>query len=101
MRMSDWSSDVCSSDLKAREDRSARGARAERAVDQDQRRLNRREHVGEEIVAEVVAGHRLAVELTFRHAGRLELHGVVQEIRRASARERVCSTGRSRWSPYL
>src|SRR3546814_1036746 len=60
MRISDWSSDVCSSDLR---------------------------HVQQVAVEGVVLLYLLQV-------------GEQHEIGRASCRERVCHTCRSRWSPY-
>src|SRR3546814_13418860 len=97
MRISDWSSDVCSSDLLVLL------LREERGVDRDEGRgeYALAEQVLEEVgdlqcrakdvrggaVAEVVREHALAHE-----AGDAE-------IGRASCREGVCQSCRSRWSP--
>src|SRR3546814_3216271 len=82
VRISDWSSDVCSSDLLDR-----RGA----AVGE--------EDMGERVSVRGAGGD---VDKPLRHFfGRAV--GVVREdeqIGRASCRERVFSTCRSRWSPY-
>src|SRR3546814_5874618 len=78
MRISDWSSDVCSSDLLHADRRpDAPGVLAAR-------HLHR------------VAGEQAGVEEGPEEGG--EEHHL--EIGRASCRERVCRTCRSRWSPY-
>src|SRR3546814_1257238 len=69
MRISDWSSDVCSSDLVATDPAAGGFHQSQRGVGGD-RRIDR-------------------AAATFEH-----------KIGRASCRERVVSTCRSRWSPY-
>src|SRR3546814_2345212 len=81
MRISDWSSDVCSSDLQ----------------------VHARQFAGQPLAALVaLAAVRPLVEHVL--VGSIGLHGIAlqqrHEIGRASCRERVCSTCRSRWSPY-
>src|SRR3546814_6618929 len=83
MRISDWSSDVCSSDLTV-----VVGVVIAALV----ARRWRAAGVGALAVAAAVGfatvapqGHQV---------------GTIDEIGRASCRERVCSTCRSRWSPY-
>src|SRR3546814_20773789 len=87
VRISDWSSDVCSSDLAenvaaggrdARVDR-GRGARAGRGEEADARSRVRRAEPGGAVAARAQA-------LARRHAG----DAAQGEIGRASCRERVC-----------
>src|SRR3546814_10065840 len=81
MRISDWSSDVCSSDLNTGF-ADAEPFNAALAADQRFRSVN---------LLCLLPGHSP------------EQDGValaVRQIGRASCRERVCSTCRSRWSPY-
>src|SRR3546814_13518473 len=97
MRISDWSSDVCSSDLELA-DVLAQLARAveDRGVPQ--------------LCGAVLGtvGHGLEdadghAELRGDPCVRVRLHvhhACAQQIGRASCRERVCRTCRSRWSPY-
>src|SRR3546814_10771162 len=70
MRISDWSSDVCSSDLEMPDPDMAR-----RAVE-------------------------MAIGTIFDVLKDTRMEEFAQQIGRASCRERVCSTCRSRWSPY-
>src|SRR3546814_9257316 len=83
MRISDWSSDVCSSDLAAVVARAVEGERGDVAVAGD------RGGVGAEVLAEIEAG-------VGRNRGRVHLRVAVdvghlaEEIGRASCRERVC-----------
>src|SRR3546814_3327681 len=95
MRISDWSSDVCSSDLLLREpDRDREPSLAldeRRGGPPADRRLDRVVHVAD---ADGVASRGLTVdhEVVLRHARGL-LHLDVAgtgEIGRASCRERVC-----------
>src|SRR3546814_15956142 len=101
MRISDWSSDVCSSDLRE-------FAADEAAVLGDLGRVVAARHIdldiGEAMFVEMRAelllglgarlvGDEAQVELGDRAAGQ------DRQIGRASCRERVCHTGRSRWSP--
>src|SRR3546814_1826959 len=90
MRISDWSSDVCSSDLGVPE--------AQRFGLTDEDAGDARRH-------DVLHGFELLVlaargQLGFQLVGLVEvIHDRIQ-IGRASCRERVGSTCRSRWSPY-
>src|SRR3546814_4594501 len=70
MRISDWSSDVCSSDLAARRAENGRGRDAQ---DSERSRSRRR---GPRLARGSGAGHRLALSR--------------KQIGRASCRERVC-----------
>src|SRR3546814_17182437 len=92
MRISDWSSDVCSSDLRA-----ARNGR-------DARRYRR--HVARDIFGE--ANHPAGLDagrgfkLVHGHygAGAHCSNLALDEIGRASLGKECVSTCRSRWSPY-
>src|SRR3546814_4397963 len=78
MRISDWSSDVCSSDLQV----------CQMLFKDLERRINR---------------HASDVYSTIDADGNMEVYhpsGTYLQIGRASCRERVVSTCRSRWSPY-
>src|SRR3546814_3636145 len=77
MRISDWSSDVCSSDLR------------EVRLDQQLGRLHRRPGDGAGVLP--VAGQRAGAERFCRHLCRSEERRVGKEC---------VSTCRSRWSPY-
>src|SRR3546814_15357778 len=87
MRISDWSSDVCSSDLQApgalrcERWRQPPGAVAE-AVEPQRRGEHGAEREGEPLVAGVARG-----DATEQHHG---IDIAVREIGRASCRERVC-----------
>src|SRR3546814_91116 len=88
MRISDWSSDVCSSDLTDFIDED------ESALFLDDLRLSLREIKPPQQI------HPYSMELGVRPTRRAP-HGTrIEKIGRASCRERVCSTCRSRWSPY-
>src|SRR3546814_7467610 len=78
MRISDWSSDVCSSDLEE--------ALAE----------CRRVNIRLQQLSDKYHSERKYQRDAFIH----NLMGIIYQIGRASCRERVCSTCRSRWSPY-
>src|SRR3546814_10227729 len=78
MRISDWSSDVCSSDLDER----GHGGLAVGAGD-----------AGDPVRGQF--GSRLGEQLDIADHGHMR-----REIGRASCRERGVSTCRSRWSPY-
>src|SRR3546814_6411920 len=103
MRISDWSSDVCSSDLLSeRRCQQQQGQRADEAA-ADRREVGQ----GQRQVAVAALGHRKAVEGRRDGGGRA---GRIDEDRRVAAavdrsEERrvgnVCvSTCRSRWCPY-
>src|SRR3546814_1585232 len=81
MRISDWSSDVCSSDLLGMGNACQYGAAMPFRMREGHLRGIRRDRRG------------------LRRGGRTVWLRVI-EIGRASCRERVCSTCRSRWSPY-
>src|SRR3546814_4394330 len=83
MRISDWSSDVCSSDLRADVER---GARGERGGSREKISLSgiRRRGVGSDRQG-LLAEHD---PLDLRYLGAGQRHR--QEIGRASCRERVC-----------
>src|SRR3546814_14265784 len=88
MRISDWSSDVCSSDLRPPARRAERGGRV------------LRQHRDLRSVVRAPAGPVL-------HRGDAGLHGAWQDPRRAGTRseerrvgKECISTCRSRWSPY-
>src|SRR3546814_20400290 len=70
MRISDWSSDVCSSDL---------------------------DHA---IVGAGTSGALGTGNVTINSGTLAATRNFAAEIGRASCRERVCSTRRSRWSPF-
>src|SRR3546814_11326369 len=109
MRISDWSSDVCSSDLLRARLRLLRGRRA-RAVACDiilqlralriLRRLRRRklrDALGA-LALEVVVAARIE-----RHLAALQMEDMVDDIVRSEERrvgKEGVSTCRSRWSPY-
>src|SRR3546814_4362452 len=83
MRISDWSSDVCSSDLLAGEDIGP----GQRDRDGEQRRAHAGDQAVPEIAMELVDDEHVAPRLEAdlaRNPGRLV------EIGRASCRERVC-----------
>src|SRR3546814_7442686 len=82
MRISDWSSDVCSSDLKG-EHAAGRWLLAHRAVTEDGPGGNAA--AGQRIQS-LPVDHQVAVVLD--DVGRLEITDI--EIGRASCRERVC-----------
>src|SRR3546814_13075467 len=97
MRISDWSSDVCSSDLQLRPDYLERVYR-DRATAFD--RVSRLfTSVNPDLplqrgFARVMAGDRLVKSVAAAQAA-----GAVK-IGRASCRKECVSTCRSRWSPY-
>src|SRR3546814_17487363 len=98
MRISDWSSDVCSSDLMGH------GGRL--AGDEVQAGLGQRLGAGFGDPAGAAEGHRdpgPGIEqdhvAEHHHAG-LEGHRIAVKIGRASCRERGCNKCRSWWSPY-
>src|SRR3546814_14190187 len=98
MRISDWSSDVCSSDLLAATIVGGRGARQPLAG-------CRRGQGGDEVLPELLLQHpRQIFGLAHRHnegAGTADdvLAAVVRSEERRVGKECV-STCRSRWSPY-
>src|SRR3546814_18815749 len=92
MRISDWSSDVCSSDLEAQRHREEHGGRAsegaERHVEQDENaREAERNHDGKPLRCSLQA---------------FELPAPFEIIRSEERRvgKECVSTFRSRWSPY-
>src|SRR3546814_12899302 len=117
MRISDWSSDVCSSDLvfiREMERNRKAGYRVVGLLDEKATRQGRdlrgiRVLGGVEELIAVIDGlperdrPRRIIVTDDRLAGSAIRHLVeaaAQQIGRASCRERVCSTCRSRWSPY-
>src|SRR3546814_3476106 len=93
MRISDWSSDVCSSDLLGLVNWVVPRA----ALDAETDKLARRLAAGPTAAYDKAkrlfnAAHTNTIE------AQLQMEG--EQIGRASCRERVCSTCRSRWSPY-
>src|SRR3546814_7096809 len=89
MRISDWSSDVCSSDLIARDAEERLGVDRRLRVAQQRRRDRNR-----------VADDRFAVTLGFRAVN--QGAGVAADQRSEERRvgKECVSTCRSRWSPY-
>src|SRR3546814_12036296 len=101
MRISDWSSDVCSSDLDEAQSslkKSAPKAPAERLV-KDIRRATRRHFSAEDkirIVLEGLRGEDSIAELCCKDV-------IAQSLYRSEERrvgKECVSTCRSRWSPY-
>src|SRR3546814_20160538 len=93
MRISDWSSDVCSSDLDRTPDQDVPDPEAGREA--ERQRDRQPEHGAGE-------GDR-GGDVALANQRDLVVHGeagVQHEIGRASWRERVSRKGRSRWSPY-
>src|SRR3546814_12504048 len=89
MRISVWSSDVCSSDLLIL--RHARRREGRLAIARASHRL----------IAERARGHVLPYQYAEPVGVVIILRGFdLDKIGRASCRGRVCSTCRSRWSPY-
>src|SRR3546814_18303419 len=111
MRISDWSSDVCSSDLQVLVGRDDHAAMAEatrmaqRAADQVIGPVFRvRERRQPERLAQCLAVHELALEILRRRIA----VGIVGRIQRLAAKtiteegrvgKEGVSTGRSRWEP--
>src|SRR3546814_19480899 len=102
MRISDWSSDVCSSDLEhevgpgpAREDVLAEVRAVDRAPDPSRRRLELVVAEGREVAEE----RRLVVERGA--AQREEALDVPERSEERRVGKEGVSTGRSRGSPYL
>src|SRR3546814_15295367 len=91
MRISDWSSDVCSSDLLHHE----RGLRAR--IDAEDARALVREHLGERAIEVVAAEEEVAVR--GEHLEDLAGEPEDRSEERRVGKECV-STCRSRWSPY-
>src|SRR3546814_10620688 len=109
MRISDWSSDVCSSDLVLQRFGDAGGGREERRVDAGVERLSHRAavrphpaHHGEGRAEEILDGGALAqefrVEAESQAVADLPAAGARSEERRVG--KECVSTCRSRWSPY-
>src|SRR3546814_14776508 len=105
MRISDWSSDVCSSDLHALVRRQASIPRpvpnpviAANATDVSLSTWGI-QAVGADKSGYSGKGVRLAILDTGIDLEHPDFAGR-KKIGRASCRERVCSTCRSRWSPY-
>src|SRR3546814_11907670 len=103
MRISDWSSDVCSSDLVRRADAADRralrhavaGAHRQRADSRNERRP----------AAAVIDDHDRAViaeraGISDRPGGGRGHHGIVGRSEERRVGKECVSTGRSRWSPY-
>src|SRR3546814_9426260 len=95
MRISDWSSDVCSSDLHA-ELRFQSGAllfdggRLAKAVDRDVRALGRKRAGRGKPDAAGRSGHKRALALQKHRETPRSVLGGIEEIGRASCRERLC-----------
>src|SRR3546814_2613928 len=90
MRISDWSSDVCSSDLLLRVGADARAD--DRQADPDHPRQTARRHAASDARGEAVAVGPQAQILSVRQAAPIlprSAHGI-SKIGRASCRERVC-----------
>src|SRR3546814_12910219 len=102
MRISDWSSDVCSSDLLGEK----RVHVIELALDGEGERRDRAFHALQDIDPQQMNQAFLAVDLPEEALAAPDFGAVffvvggLLEIGRASCRERVFSTCRSRWSPY-
>src|SRR3546814_21014255 len=97
MRISDWSSDVCSSDLPA--------------LIEDLKAARHSIHLEYFIWGADAFTEQLKAILTAKAAAGVEVrllydpigsyfHLTPAQIGRASCRERLCHTCRSRWSPY-
>src|SRR3546814_16085408 len=114
MRISDWSSDVCSSDLRWRKaakrvDRPlAIMARPVQRIGNRLGRFQEAEGMGEIGVARALARHRLTPEPAVRVAAprigedHRQRHLAVAKVRSEERRggKECVSTCRSRWSPY-
>src|SRR3546814_14470059 len=111
MRISDWSSDVCSSDLFDLDDMT--GALTVSESDYHKAKmllaaegLPKSAPDGNSMIDSLPMGASRAVEgEKLRSAREMDLARTIEaidavKIGRASCRERVCSTCRSRWSPY-
>src|SRR3546814_14751378 len=97
MRISDWSSDVCSSDLTDAGRALSRGAQRVQPVDPGMRSafLQARHQLDE------IAGTKAAVELRRKNSVPGILHGAGRSRSEERRVGKECvSTGRSRWSPY-
>src|SRR3546814_1810509 len=93
MRISDWSSDVCSSDLQRQQQE---GQEGEALVHGRISSCGGNEREGGLRLGARGALHR---DQLFGDLQRLLVAGGLDEIGRASCRERVCQTCRSRWAP--
>src|SRR3546814_17378650 len=100
MRISDWSSDVCSSDLSPH--RTAVRTEANRTVDAT---LTRFEQQGFDLTDYRSSGGQLEVPRIFLAKLPVDMADVSitdkRKIGRASCRERGCQPCRSRWSPDI
>src|SRR3546814_4793719 len=96
MRISDWSSDVCSSDLRLR--RAGRQKRARPSAPMRERAIE----FGDEVNRVVIV--LIAEAATARTAADLVARGIDMHLGARSEERRVgqecVSTCRSRWSPY-
>src|SRR3546814_11242950 len=94
MRISDWSSDVCSSDLEVQPDppKPARsGLFCPSSSGQHGRdQLVRKSENGFVADTPLEYGFWLLLALVLAHAGAAFRHHIFQEVGRASCRERVC-----------
>src|SRR3546814_6313892 len=90
MRISDWSSDVCSSDLAGEVGRRPRGAAPQDGAVPDRRSLVGIEAPAQGRVDAVGAEEQGARNLAARRVALLVDKGSDDEIGRASGRERVC-----------
>src|SRR3546814_13820762 len=103
MRISDWSSDVCSSDLDERDSNAALDGRellpcllTQAAVERRHRLVEQQEF--RQLRQAAREGNPLL--LPTRQLRRLAIGEGGHQIGRASCREECVSTCRSRWSPY-
>src|SRR3546814_11760039 len=88
MRISDWSSDVCSSDLEARGEIGIAAARCERPPPAEDAR------VGACAATRLHRGRRL------RMVGTVLSHNALRRSEERRVGQECVSTCRSRWSPY-
>src|SRR3546814_3702531 len=100
VRISDWSSDVCSSDLRCRRGRQNLLDRwfGEHALHGDVALAEFFLRLGVEVLHELIAGIAIAVHLHEISAHTLDL--IVRRSEESRVGKECVSTGRSRWSPY-
>src|SRR3546814_4520019 len=89
MRISDWSSDVCSSDLRLKDAEKIFCPLTAPNI------WELRKQAGASLYWTAELMEQLSENVAFR-----QLDQLASKIGRASCRERVCRTCRSRWSPY-
>src|SRR3546814_14495077 len=102
MRISDWSSDVCSSDLDRRDRKTNRLKRAKCRFTSGTRPLHfdfqRADAVLLRLATGVFSGHLRRIGR--RLAAALETHGARRRSEERRVGKECVSTVRSRWSPY-